>query len=125
MGSGTDASARDRVVGAFVAGFRAALAGDAAVFFDAAGVCLVVVRAEDIPGDNVVAQIEGYEECSTTPDCPGDLDGDLDVDLADLSILLSEFGMTGGGLTADIDGDGDVDLSDLAIILSNFATICT
>ena len=50
---------------------------------------------------------------------PGDLDGDGDVDLTDLSILLGEFGCT-SGCTADIDGDGDVDLTDLSILLSNF-----
>jgi len=52
---------------------------------------------------------------------PGDLDGDCDVDLADLAILLSSFGTNAGG---DIDGDGDTDLADLAIILSNFGTAC-
>ncbi len=52
---------------------------------------------------------------------PGDLDGDGDVDLTDLSTLLAEFGCT-SGCTADIDGDGDVDLTDLSILLSNFGT---
>jgi hypothetical protein len=28
------------------------------------------------------------------PACPGDLDGDGDTDLADLGILLANFGMT-------------------------------
>jgi len=58
--------------------------------------------------------------------CPGDLDGNGQVDLGDLSTLLSHFG-TGSGATAadgDSDGDGDVDLADLAALLAAFGTIC-
>jgi hypothetical protein len=58
--------------------------------------------------------------------CPGDLDGDNDVDLSDLAILLSNYGMTGGAEyeDGDLDGDGDVDLSDLAALLSVYGTEC-
>jgi len=48
---------------------------------------------------------------------PGDLDGDSDVDQADLGILLSSYGIDDGG---DIDGDGDTDQADLGILLSNY-----
>ena len=60
------------------------------------------------------------------PTCPGDLDGDDQVGLADLAIMLSNFGTASGALAADgdLDGDGDVDLSDLALLLSLFGTIC-
>lgn len=50
----------------------------------------------------------------------GDLDGDGDVDLPDLTLLLSGYGCTGGSCLADIDGDGQVGLSDLTILLANF-----
>jgi hypothetical protein len=52
----------------------------------------------------------------------GDVDGDGDVDLSDLSELLSNYGMTSGATWADgdMDGDGDVDLSDLSALLSNY-----
>ncbi|MBI5863496.1 MAG: hypothetical protein HZB38_03080 [Planctomycetes bacterium] len=54
------------------------------------------------------------------------MDGDGDVDIADLALLLSSFGSTTGQPTynpnADFDGDGDVDLSDLTVLLSNFGT---
>ena len=61
----------------------------------------------------------------STP-CPGDLDGDLDVDLTDLAVMLTNFGTSSGALPSDgdLDGDGDVDLADLALQLSNFGNVC-
>lgn len=59
-----------------------------------------------------------------TPNCPGDTNGDNDVDFTDLNILLSEFGDTGPGLAADFDGDEDVDFSDLNVLLSAFGDSC-
>jgi hypothetical protein len=59
-------------------------------------------------------------------DCPGDLDGDRDVDLADLAQLLGNYGTTGGATyeDGDLDGDGDVDLADLAELLGVYGTVC-
>ncbi len=62
----------------------------------------------------------------TGPQLPGDLDGDCDVDLSDLAILLAHYDQ-GGGMSyqdGDIDGDGDVDLADLAILLANYGQTC-
>jgi len=56
--------------------------------------------------------------------CPGDLDADKDVDLDDLTILLSDFGCTGAGCAGDVDGDGDTDLDDLTVLLSQFGSVC-
>ncbi|MCK4872145.1 MAG: hypothetical protein KAS72_05435 [Phycisphaerales bacterium] len=71
---------------------------------------------------------DGYLEtnlsaASTCPDdpCPGDLDGDGDVDQADLGILLAAYGLNG---TGDCDGDGDTDQADLGILLANYGTVC-
>lgn len=61
---------------------------------------------------------------SATPNCPGDVNGDGAVDLADLATLLSNFGGTGGAAAGDIDGDGDIDLADLATLLANFGGTC-
>jgi hypothetical protein len=61
----------------------------------------------------------------TSPACPGDLDGDGDVDLSDLSQLLAHYGMTGVSYAdGDLDGDGDVDLSDLSALLAVYGTEC-
>ena len=53
----------------------------------------------------------------------GDLNADDCVDLADLGILLADFGCS-GGCAGDLDGDGDTDLSDLGILLANFGNGC-
>jgi len=61
------------------------------------------------------------DEC----DCWGDLDNDRDIDLADLAILLANYGA--GGVTywqGDLDCDGDVDLADLATLLAAYGTTC-
>jgi hypothetical protein len=55
------------------------------------------------------------------PSCPGDLDGDGDTDLADLGILLADFGCTPpASCPGDLDNDGDTDLADLGILLADF-----
>lgn len=62
---------------------------------------------------------------STPPPCPGDLNGDLSVDLTDLSVLLAHYGETGATYEqGDLNGDGAVDLSDLATLLSYYGTNC-
>ena len=59
-------------------------------------------------------------------DCPADLDGDGDIDLSDLSVLLANYGMTGGAgpEDGDLDGDNDVDLADLSALLAVYGTNC-
>ena len=61
-------------------------------------------------------------EVVTTAIYPGDLNRDGRVDLADLGVLLADFGCTAGpgACPGDVDGDGDTDLADLGILLANF-----
>jgi hypothetical protein len=54
----------------------------------------------------------------------GDVDGDCDVDLNDLSQLLSSYGCQGITCGVDIEGDGDTDLNDLSLLLSAYGTQC-
>jgi hypothetical protein len=57
-----------------------------------------------------------------TPALPGDANLDGQVDINDLTIVLSNFGRSGGmtWYTGDFNGDGKVDINDLTIVLSNF-----
>ena len=54
------------------------------------------------------------------PIIPGDVDGDGDVDQADLGVLLADWGCTGGDCPGDINGDGDTDQSDLGVLLAHW-----
>ena len=58
--------------------------------------------------------------------CPGDLDENGTIDLSDLAISLSHYGMQSGATygDGDLDGDGDVDLSDIAGVLSVYGSNC-
>lgn len=58
--------------------------------------------------------------------CPADLTGDGQIDLADLSLLLSNYGTPSGAdpQDGDIDDDGDVDLADLSALLAAYGTTC-
>jgi len=83
------------------------------------------------PGDVVEAGVDAVSATSFVcvdppPGCPEDLDGNGIVDLADLSILLGNFGVMSGAdpEDGDLDGDGDVDLADLAPMLAAFGSAC-
>ncbi len=82
-------------------------------------------QGEGIPSDFEESDLSDAAPCGG-PDCPGDLDGDQDVDLTDLSQLLANYGTSGGANyeDGDLDGDGDVDLTDLSALLSVYGTTC-
>lgn len=83
----------------------------------------VVYRADqNVPGqyELFVTVIPGSNAC------PGDINGDQTVNLADLGILLGHYGLTGGAAydDGDVNGDGAIDLTDLGTLLSTYGTTC-
>ena len=57
--------------------------------------------------------------------CPGDFDGNRQVNLSDLATLLANYGQrSGDACNGDMDDDGDVDLSDLAALLAVYGVVC-
>jgi len=93
----------------------------------------------DDPNNPIAGDQFACYTIQAAPGCPlpgcerADIDpaggGDCDVDLTDLAVLLSNFGITSGATRdqGDIDpaaGDGDVDLTDLALMLSDFGAVC-
>jgi nitrite reductase/ring-hydroxylating ferredoxin subunit len=73
-----------------------------------------------------VSDVDGFAFVNEPSDCLGDLDGDGQVTLSDLVILLSNYGMTTGVASddGDLDDDGDVDLADLAALLPRYGAVC-
>lgn len=87
--------------------------------------------AEDAGGGSIVeAAIDDFRaytaDCASTTPCPGDLNGDGSIGLADLTVLLSNFGTASGAgpEDGDMNGDGAVDLADLTEFLSLFGSAC-
>jgi 6-phosphogluconolactonase (cycloisomerase 2 family) len=62
------------------------------------------------------------------PPCVGDINDDDYIDLTDLGILLSSYGLCEGDPgflpEADLDDDGCVQLSDLGVLLANYGQAC-
>ena len=60
--------------------------------------------------------------------CPGDVDGDHDVDISDLAALLAAYGSCLGDAnylpTADFNGDDCITISDLATLLGHYGVPC-
>ena len=71
-----------------------------------------------------VAVFEAFLAACPSPStpCEGDVTGSGTVDLADLNLVLANFGQqTSDG---DANGDGQVDLADLNLVLANFGSNC-
>ncbi len=77
------------------------------------------------PGGGAVVDMGAYEFQGST--CFGDLTGDNQIDLADLSILLANYGTAGGATYADgdLDGNGSVNLADLSELLARYGDSCS
>mgnify|MGYP003666437265 CR=1 FL=1 len=67
-----------------------------------------------------VCEISTIVDISLLSSVLGDLDSTGEVVVADLLLLLSEFGTVGEELSADLNLDGSVSVTDLLLLLSNF-----
>ncbi len=57
--------------------------------------------------------------------CLGDANGDNQIDAADLSVLLANFGQPAAGPAfGDFNGDGQCDGADLSVLLAQFGSTC-
>ena len=83
-----------------------------------AGCTASLLRATSIPAPTTTT--ERCEPCA----CPGDINGDLAVTVADVLFLLAEFGCT-TECTADLNDDGLVSVSDLLFLLSYYSETCS
>ena len=85
----------------------------------------LIARVNDSP--SAVGEVNAYSSPTTVvirvepAACAGDITGDGAVDLADLNIVLANFGTGPGG---DATGDGNTDLADLNLVLANFGAAC-
>jgi murein tripeptide amidase MpaA len=83
------------------------------------------IASDEGSGSLVEAAIDGFVVRSTGCDdapCPADTTGDGSVDLADLNLVLGNFGQT--TTDGDTNADGQVDLADLNAVLGAFGTAC-
>ena len=84
--------------------------------------------ADDLTYDGTFASftetaLGGYGYAvAATPILPGDANNDGRVDINDLTIVLTNFGRTGGMMWSqgDFTCDGRVDVNDLTIVMANF-----
>ncbi len=56
--------------------------------------------------------------------CPGDVNGDMLIDINDLLSVLTVWGQSCTGCPADTNGDGVVNIADLLSIIANWGTPC-
>lgn len=96
---------------------------------DGEGYSLVIVDPtgplaswSDGPGWRASAAVGGSPGSADGIDVAGDVNGDLRVDLVDLAILQSHFGVVSGGLGSqgDLNGDGAITRADAAILAKNY-----
>ena len=96
---------------------------DSITGFDPTAVMLVRFSTSDgsSSGSVVEAAVDAVmlsrPDCEDPDPCPGDFDGNGQVDINDVLAVIGAFGSGDGG---DVDGDGDTDVDDLLGVVANF-----
>ena len=85
-----------------------------------------LVRARNQEGvETGLVNLASQSTLTCSPPCPGDFDGDGDIDNNDLAILAGNSGHHDcSSCDGDLDNDGDVDGIDLAEFLTIFNHPC-
>ena len=78
---------------------------------------------DEVARANYLTQTRTWEIDRPEEPCVGDITGDLVVDVSDFSVLLLNFGSTGGG-PSDLNNDLVVDVQDFSLFLVNFGNTC-
>ena len=85
----------------------------------AAGDYVLELRHVSSGVNSLTAGMAWYFSDPEVVDVPGDLDGDGQVGVNDLLMVIAQWNCT-GNCTADADGDGTVNVSDLLIVIANW-----
>ncbi len=72
--------------------------------------------------------LTGMITITPPPGCPGDVNGDLSVGLADIAVMIQHWSKTKPPvppfMDGDLTGDGMVTMEDVAIVIMNWAATC-
>ena len=88
------------------------------------GNTVVTYTAIDASGNSAQCNVLVAVTTSLEGCCLGDLNCDGAISVADLLILISQFGCVGNGCYADLDDDSVVGVSDLQLFNSLYGTFC-
>jgi hypothetical protein len=76
----------------------------------------VTVSDEDLPGEQSdISMLNLRVEITNSTTCTADFDGDGQVDVSDILILIGDWG--GSDPAHDLDGNGTVGVSDLLLMI--------
>lgn len=83
----------------------------------------LTITTDDASNPTIVVSMSG--NVVPPPSCPGDFNNDFSVNVADLTVLLGNFGTAvTPGTGGDMDGNGVVNVQDLTLFLANFGVVC-
>jgi hypothetical protein len=91
-------------------------------FEDDSGPALFVGGGFSQAGGSDASNIARWGNSCITPPCPADVTGDDTINLADLNLVLANFGATTPD--GDTNDDGVIDLADLNAVLAAFGSDC-